>query len=703
MKPILLAVLITIPSFISVNSLNQDTNPLISSAEELKLAISSAKDNDVILVDDIDFTSGVSGLYNVFERIDIKKSITIKGKEGGSTFKRASFDVAGGKTYADLLNVKFENIDFSLYENNKTLSASDWENEAKYQYATYFSGNVNASYAGCSFDGYMNYEGGALYGMYGNYQENPDYLVKYGDQTTCKLNIDLNKCSFKNNASHRAGGALYFEGYENNINLNINNSIFDNNTSGVYAKKGLGGGAIYGSDISLNLIDTKLINNSANHVYVNEESLEDHSQGGAICLINSDFDFNNVLISNNIASFGGGLYFGNSNGRIISSTIEKNVARRSSKEEIFYGKMANSEEGGAIYFTGSGHSLKVLNSKIINNMSDNVSSGIAHPIIYGASNVNNIELFYSVYANKPFLEHEYEFDFDEPDDVLSYKSFNIKGSVVLDEIYETRFAKDELPSVENGFNRISSISKAIELGILSVKEDNYEFIPSSLSSFTIPDEIIKEIFNEQAQYMKENKLGELCSPSCELNIYDNKKLIDTKIVRFLEEITLNKLKSTKFKKFVGYTNDSGELIPETFVFVDKNNVKTLNVYTKYQNTPLFYFLIIGVPIIGVLSISVIVLVTILLIKKKRCEPKNKVAIAFTDEEISKFISCYDKVLTSKEKEIVILILKGHTRDEISNKFYISKATVKTHINHIYTKLAVFGRDEFIALVKKTIK
>jgi hypothetical protein len=189
----LLSLLIIAPTLANVSPIDSKASSLISSREDLKVAISAAKDGDVILVDDIDFTSGVTGLYNVYERIEIKKSVTIKGKDSGSIFKRGSFDIFGGKTYADLLNVKFENIHFSLYENNKNLTSEDWKDEAKLQYASFFSGNVNASYKGCSFKGYMNYEGGALYGMYGNCQENPDYLALYGDQTSSKLNINLDK------------------------------------------------------------------------------------------------------------------------------------------------------------------------------------------------------------------------------------------------------------------------------------------------------------------------------------------------------------------------------------------------------------------------------------------------------------------------------------------------------------------------------
>ena len=238
---------------------------------------------------------------------------------------------------------------------------------------------------------------------------------------------------------------------------------------------------------------------------------------------------------------------------------------------------------------------------------------------------------------------------------------------------------------------------------MTIKDDNYDFNASSLSSFILPEEIINAIFKDNAQYMKETKLGEFYSSSCELNIFKYKELIETRVVHFLEEISLNKPKSTRLKKFIVYTNEEGELIPEKFVFAEKDNVKTLNIYTKYENTSLYYFLVIGLPITGVLLISIIALVIILLLRKKKSEHKSKAVVLFNDEEIKKFVNCYDKVLTTKEKEIVTLILKGHTRDEIATKFYISKATVKTHINHIYTKLIVEGRNEFIALVKKTIK
>ncbi len=700
----LLSLLIVVPSLANVPPNTNKANSLISSRDALKVAISAANDGDVILVDDIDFTSGVTGLYNVYERVEIKKSITIKGKDSGSTFKRGSFDIFGGKTYADLLSVRFENINFSLYENNKNLTSEEWKDDAKLQYASFFSGNVNASYKGCTFKGYMNYEGGALYGMYGNYQENPDYLTLYGDQTSAKLNINLDNCTFVDNAAYHAGGALFFDGYQDNVSININKTVFDNNISGTFDKKGWGGGAIYATDIALKAVDSKFTNNLANYVYQGDTSTQDGSQGGAICLFNSEFDFDNVLIANNRASYGGGLYFGNTNGCIISSTIENNTAQRSSNEEISYGKMANSELGGAIYFTGSGHSLKVLNSKIINNLSHNVYSGIAHPIIYGENDVNNIELFYSLYANKPFLATEFEFDFDKPDDVLAYQSFNIKGSVVLDEIYKETFVRDESPSIENGYNRLTSVSKALETGLLSLdKDNNYQFNSSSLKDFVVPEKILNEIFGENAKYMSGISLGSTRHSLCTLNVYNSKNLIESRTAHFLEEIFLRELESTKFKKFIGYKGESGRLLGNKFIYDGKDNNASINIYAKYENTPLFYFLAIGVPIISVLLIVGVVITVLLIIKKKKNAKQPKPSFTFTEEEINKFLACYDKILTNKEKDIATAILKGKTRDEIASKNYISKATVKTHINHIYTKLNVFSRNEFIDLVKDKIK
>lgn len=57
----------------------------------------------------------------------------------------------------------------------------------------------------------------------------------------------------------------------------------------------------------------------------------------------------------------------------------------------------------------------------------------------------------------------------------------------------------------------------------------------------------------------------------------------------------------------------------------------------------------------------------------------------------KFIS--KKTLTSREAEILALILKGLTPSDISETLFISKNTFKTHVQNIYKKLSVKSREE----------
>ncbi|MBP88651.1 MAG: helix-turn-helix transcriptional regulator [Planctomycetaceae bacterium] len=46
----------------------------------------------------------------------------------------------------------------------------------------------------------------------------------------------------------------------------------------------------------------------------------------------------------------------------------------------------------------------------------------------------------------------------------------------------------------------------------------------------------------------------------------------------------------------------------------------------------------------------------------------------------------DYDLTKREQEIVRLIIAGHSNSDIASKLFVSKATVKKHVNNIYKKL-----------------
>ncbi len=57
-------------------------------------------------------------------------------------------------------------------------------------------------------------------------------------------------------------------------------------------------------------------------------------------------------------------------------------------------------------------------------------------------------------------------------------------------------------------------------------------------------------------------------------------------------------------------------------------------------------------------------------------------------------------LTTRELEVLTLIEAGYSNQEISEKLFISIATVKRHISNIYAKLGVKSRTQAIAIGKE---
>jgi DNA-binding CsgD family transcriptional regulator len=53
-------------------------------------------------------------------------------------------------------------------------------------------------------------------------------------------------------------------------------------------------------------------------------------------------------------------------------------------------------------------------------------------------------------------------------------------------------------------------------------------------------------------------------------------------------------------------------------------------------------------------------------------------------------------LTPTEREVVTLVAEGLTNPEIAARLFISRGTVKTHLSHIFAKLAMANRTELAA-------
>ena len=54
-------------------------------------------------------------------------------------------------------------------------------------------------------------------------------------------------------------------------------------------------------------------------------------------------------------------------------------------------------------------------------------------------------------------------------------------------------------------------------------------------------------------------------------------------------------------------------------------------------------------------------------------------------------------LTDREREVLVLVGQGLSNDEIAAALYVSKATVKTHANRVFTKLGITSRVQAVVL------
>ena len=56
----------------------------------------------------------------------------------------------------------------------------------------------------------------------------------------------------------------------------------------------------------------------------------------------------------------------------------------------------------------------------------------------------------------------------------------------------------------------------------------------------------------------------------------------------------------------------------------------------------------------------------------------------------------EAVLTAKEREVLVALADGRTNQEIADALFVTPATVKTHLAHIYAKLQVKSRQQALA-------
>jgi DNA-binding NarL/FixJ family response regulator len=60
-------------------------------------------------------------------------------------------------------------------------------------------------------------------------------------------------------------------------------------------------------------------------------------------------------------------------------------------------------------------------------------------------------------------------------------------------------------------------------------------------------------------------------------------------------------------------------------------------------------------------------------------------------------------LTTRETEVMGLLMKGRNEPFISEALFISSSTTHSHVSHIYAKIGVHSRQELLSVIDKELK
>ena len=58
-------------------------------------------------------------------------------------------------------------------------------------------------------------------------------------------------------------------------------------------------------------------------------------------------------------------------------------------------------------------------------------------------------------------------------------------------------------------------------------------------------------------------------------------------------------------------------------------------------------------------------------------------------------------LTEREREVLELVAEGYNNDELAERLYISKATARTHVGHILSKLGARDRAQLVVIAHRS--
>ncbi|MCQ2771296.1 MAG: LuxR C-terminal-related transcriptional regulator, partial [Clostridia bacterium] len=617
----------------------------------------------------IDFTP-TDDIANCIMRIEIDKSLTIKSGYNyrKAVLKNGSLILEGGKTSDNRSTFIIENIVFDGLINTNQLKYSDFdypwsEEEQEYildepemaQYALSFKGNVDAKFVGCDFQNYMHEYGPILHIRYGDYTSIPSLMEMFGDYSGCSLNISFDKCNIANNAALYDGGALFIEANKN-VALSMTNCVIKDNYSGE-CEFSIGGGAIYASGTSLSIENSRIENNSANHVFSDRDLPdEDKIQGGGIYAEGSKLSIVNCYIVGNEASMGGGLSLVNVDGIIDGCVLANNRAEEHSTNWTGdVGPWNNMAQGGAIYHSGlTGSKVLVLNSSIYNNSAQNAYGGIYshYSGVFVDIAAGELELEFCAYYNNT-CDSTYDYHDEKmilwashPGDIMEIPYIKATCSIIIDDTFSDVFPRYEKPALDNKYNYVASNGKLNSDNItINYNGVSGQIVACGEFDFSIPSDYSDSLIGNRYS-------GKLNNPHIGSNY-------DISLYKEIENDSLN----TSFA---------------------------------------LYYIILAI-------IVVIILVAVLITRKKEQSNNDKtlesivdktnapiiVNAWFTKEDIDTIMTTLTRVqtLTGRETEVLVEMLEGKKQKEIAYDLGIEITTVKDFYRKIYDKLGFSNKEE----------
>lgn len=482
-------------AFIPVNQsfAAEATQPsIVTTSEGLSLALSKAKSGETIYVGDIDFE--VKGTNtNPIERKTVITGVRIvNGKSDGTkaVFTGGSFNLIGDNRSGITTEFVFEGIRFDGGIDTSVLTHSDWklptnsqgeivlEQPSKAQYAVKTERNVKATFRSCDFENYMFNTGAAIH-------------ADYSDGSN-SLELNLYDCNFAKNAAFTCGGAVALwgaYGTGNNVSFLADGCRFEGNFCGGATKitedgasnyiQTSYGGAIYSKHVSVELRNTVLIGNTANHEYANAPALSgnygktDVSSGGGIYCYFAPLTMKNCVVTENKASTGGGIKLKLSSAVIDGCVVANNRAQTlAEKPNSKNGLSSAMGLGGGIYinYDNSVYAIKLMNTSIYGNYAQNALGAIGVPT-NPKERLDLRFLFCTVENNTcETAREEYEHTdnnnwlwYCQPGDFWELDCVKKVGCAIADAEYPREPAV-QTPSEDNGYNSfyVAAVSDSTE-------------------------------------------------------------------------------------------------------------------------------------------------------------------------------------------------------------------------------------------------